>query len=66
MFYKNDYIIIEAPTSARSGTALQTDRWESPSSIPARAYRPRRLEFSAVFFENRLNIGSEARLNTLP
>ena len=57
MFYKNDYIIIEAPTSARSGTALQTDRWESPSSIPARAYRPRRLEFSVDFSDTHLNMG---------
>ena len=41
-----------------SGSALKAGRWEVSSSIPVRAYRPSRLEFSVVFSETRVNINT--------
>ena len=42
------------PLQWRSGSALKTGRREVPGSIPGRACRPGRLEFSVVFSETRV------------
>ena len=41
----------------RSRFAPKTDRLELLALTPSRAYRPSRLVFSVIFFENRLNTG---------
>ena len=39
---------------------LKTGRQEMPGSILGRPYRPSRSEFSAVFFETRVNMGKDS------
>ena len=45
------------PHQGLRGSALKTGRREVPGSIPGRACRPRRSDFSVVFTETRVNTG---------
>ena len=47
---------VSSPTSGTAVT-LKTGRRDVPGSNPGRACRPNRLEFSAVFYETRVNTG---------
>ena len=47
------------PHQWQSGSALKTGRREMPGSIPGRACRPSRSEFSVVFFETRVKTGQD-------
>ena len=47
------------PHHLRSGSALKTDRGEVPGSIPDRACRLSRSEFSVIFSETRVNTGQD-------
>ena len=46
----------EDPPTSGGVVTLQTGKQEVPGSIPGRACRPSRLEFSVVFFETRVNM----------
>ena len=52
--YKN---VLPWPHQWLRGSALKTGRREVPDSIPGRACRSSRSEFSVVFSETRLNTG---------
>ena len=47
----------QVPHQWWSGSALNAGKWEVPSSIPGRACRQNRLEFSVVFSETCVNTG---------
>ena len=56
-FYQQIYLSFKTlPHQRQSGNA-QNRQTEVPGSNPDRACRPRRLEFSVVFSETRVNMG---------
>ena len=52
-----DFFPHRGPNQWRGGFAFKTGRREVPGSIPGRAWRPSRSEFSGVFSETRVNTG---------